>query len=257
MKNIAIFVSGSGSNCENIIRYFQENPEVAVKLVISNKSDAYALVRAEKLGVPSVVVTGREMREEPEKVLNLVKDMDLLVLAGYLVQVPAYLIEAFPRRIVNIHPALLPKYGGKGMYGHHVHEAVKRAGETESGITIHYVNERLDEGQIIAQFKTPLSPDDTPDDIFDKVHVLELEHFPKVIEEVLKDEIHSAWEHGLPPYLQHDLDAYKEGRRNNSSLLDCLWCELYGSINGAEIDDQAITHEHAQYLRDKFLWHKI
>ena len=186
MKNIAIFVSGSGSNCENIIRYFENNSDVKVKLVVSNKSDAYALVRAENLGIPNVVVSGKQMREEPETVLAMLKGMDLLVLAGYLVQVPPYLIEAFPNRIVNIHPALLPKYGGKGMYGHHVHEAVKRAGECESGITIHYVNEQLDEGQIIAQFSTPLSPEDTPDDIFDKVHVLELAHFPRVIEEILK-----------------------------------------------------------------------
>lgn len=182
---LAIFVSGSGSNCENIIRYFADKEEVECSIVISNKADAYALTRAKNLGVPTAVVTGKQMREDKELVLSTIGDCNYLILAGYLVQVPEYLIDLFPNRIINIHPALLPKYGGKGMWGHHVHEAVKAAGEKESGITIHYVNYNLDEGEHIAQFSTPLDPNDTPDDIADKVHVLEMAHFPQVIESVI------------------------------------------------------------------------
>lgn len=182
---LAIFVSGSGSNCENIIRYFSTNEDVEITKVISNTADAYALTRAKNLGVPTAIVTGKQVREDKDLVLSVIGDSDYLILAGYLVRVPEYLVELFPKRIINIHPSLLPKYGGKGMWGHHVHEAVKAAGEKESGITIHYVNSNLDEGEIIAQFSTPLAPTDTPDDIAAKIHVLEMENFPKVIEGVL------------------------------------------------------------------------
>ena len=187
ITNIAVFVSGSGTNCENIIRYFSGSADVRVSLVVSNRPDAYALVRASRLHVPTVVVPKKEFND-PSVLLPLLEqyDVDFIVLAGFLLMVPDYLLERFPRRIVNIHPSLLPRHGGRGMWGHHVHESVKAAGDTETGITIHYVSEVCDGGEIIAQFKTPLQPTDTPDDIAAKVHVLEQEHFPKVIEQVLR-----------------------------------------------------------------------
>lgn len=184
--NIAIFVSGSGTNCENIIRYFAKKPEVNVTLVLSNKAEAYALVRAERLGVERAVMSKADFNDE-SKLMPLLRrhDVHFIVLAGFLLMVPDFLLQAFPRRIVNIHPSLLPKYGGRGMWGHHVHEAVKAAGDKETGITIHYVSEVCDAGEIIAQFRTPLTPDDTPDDIAAKVHELEQAHFPQVIEQII------------------------------------------------------------------------
>lgn len=187
MTNIAIFVSGSGTNCENIIRYFQGSPSVNIGLVLSNKADAYALVRAQRLHVPTAVVPKANFCEASH-LLPLLRrhHIDFIVLAGFLLFIPDFLIEAFPRRIINIHPALLPKFGGKGMWGHHVHEAVKAAGETQTGMTVHWVSPTIDGGEIIAQFSTPLLPTDTPGDIAHKEHLLEMEHFPKVIEEVVK-----------------------------------------------------------------------
>ncbi len=184
--NIAIFVSGSGTNCENIIRYFAQKPEVNVTLVVSNKAEAYALVRAERLGVERAVVNKADFNDA-EKLMPLLRrhHVHFIVLAGFLLMVPDFLLQAFPRRIVNIHPSLLPKYGGRGMWGHHVHEAVKAAGDKETGITIHYVSEVCDGGKIIAQFRTTVTPDDTPDDIAAKVHELEQAHFPQVIEQVI------------------------------------------------------------------------
>lgn len=182
---LAVFVTGGGTNCENIIRHFQDSTTVKVEIVVSSRADAYAITRAKNLGVPVTVITRQQLNEEPGLALEAVKGCDYIILAGFLPKVPLYLIERFPNRIINIHPALLPKFGGKGMWGHHVHEAVKAAGETESGITIHYVNAELDEGEPIAQFSTPLSPDDTPDDIAAKVHELEMKHFPEVIEQVI------------------------------------------------------------------------
>ena len=183
--NIAIFVSGSGSNCENLIRYFKDSEQIATPLVISNRADAYALVRAEKLGVPSVVVSKTELNDESILMPILQKfDIHFIVLAGFLPLIPDYLIDAFPRKIVNLHPALLPKYGGKGMWGHHVHEAVKAAGERETGMTVHYVTPICDAGEIIAQYKVALSPEDSVDDIAEKEHLLEMEYFPKIVEEV-------------------------------------------------------------------------
>ena len=186
MKNIAILVSGSGTNCENIIRYFQDSDQVSVSLVISSRSDAYALVRASKLGVPTQVMSKSEFSDE-SLLMPLLRQyqVDFIVLAGFLLMVPDFLLSAYPQKIVNIHPSLLPKYGGKGMWGHHVHEAVKAAGDTETGITIHWVSEICDGGEIIAQYHTPLSPDDTPDDIAAKVHMLEQQYYPKVIEEII------------------------------------------------------------------------
>ena len=168
--NIAVFASGSGTNCENLIRYFEGSQLASVALVVSNKADAYALVRAERLGVATAVVPKADL-------------IDFIVLAGFLPIIPDYLIEAFPHRMLNIHPSLLPKYGGKGMWGHHVHEAVKAGGETETGMTVHYVSNVCDGGEIIAQFRTPLSPDDTVDTIAAKEHILEMEHFPQVVEQ--------------------------------------------------------------------------
>lgn len=189
MVNLAIFVSGSGTNCENIIRYFQNNQQVNISLVISNKADAYALVRAKHLNVETAVLPKSDFNNR-ELVLGLMSDhrIDFIVLAGFLLMIPDWLIDAYDHRMVNLHPALLPKFGGKGMYGHHVHESVKAAGETETGMTVHWVSNVCDGGEIIEQYKTAISPDDTPDDIAEKEHELEMEHFPKVIERVLLNE---------------------------------------------------------------------
>ncbi len=186
MTNVAIFVSGSGTNCEAIIKHFADSKDVKISLVLSNRADAYALVRAQNLGIPTVVLPKKDFNDE-SKVMPLLKEFGIsfIVLAGFLLVVPDFLIDAYPRRMINLHPALLPKFGGIGMYGHHVHEAVKAAGETETGMTVHYVSNKVDGGEIIAQFSTPLSPDDTPDDIAEKEHVLEMQHFPQVVEEVI------------------------------------------------------------------------
>lgn len=186
--NIAIFVSGGGTNCENLIHYFSGSAKVNCALVVSNKADAYALVRAERNGVPSRVVS-REQLKDSSVVMPILQEfsIDFIVLAGFLPLVPDYLLDAYPRRIINIHPALLPKYGGKGMWGHHVHEAVKAAGETETGMTVHWVTPVCDSGEIIAQFSTPLLPTDTADDIAEKEHQLEMLHFPRVVEQVIEE----------------------------------------------------------------------
>ena len=188
MINIAIFVSGSGTNCENLIKYFADSERVNCALVVSNKPDAYALVRAEKLGVPTAVAPKPELND-PQVMMPLLQkyNIQFIVLAGFLPLVPNFLVDAFPRKIINIHPALLPKYGGKGMWGHHVHEAVKAAGETETGMTVHYVTPVCDSGEIIAQYRVALSPEDTVDDIAAKEHLLEMEHFPRIVEQVVND----------------------------------------------------------------------
>lgn len=184
---MAILVSGSGTNCENIIRRFSGSDVAEAALVISNKADAYALVRARNLGIPCEVITKEGFKEE-EAVLALLEKykVDFIVLAGFLLKAPDYLVSAFEGRMINLHPALLPKFGGKGMYGMHVHEAVKAAGERETGITVHYVSPEIDGGKIIARFKTKVEPSDTPEDIAAKVHELEMRHFPEVIEKLLK-----------------------------------------------------------------------
>ncbi len=189
MVNIAIFVSGSGSNCENIIQYFQHNKQVHIALVVSNRSDAYALVRAKKLNVPTAVLPKADFNNK-DKVLKLMADyrIDFIVLAGFLMMIPDWLISVYQRRMINLHPALLPKFGGMGMYGHHVHEAVRKANETETGMTVHWVSTVCDGGEIITQFRTPITPDDTPGDIAGKEHILEMEHFPRVIETILRQE---------------------------------------------------------------------
>lgn len=186
--NIAIFVSGSGTNCENLIRHFEHSDLVNCALVISNKPDAYALVRAERLGVPTEVITKAQLNN-PDEMLYLLQryGINFIVLAGFLPLIPAYLTDAYPRHIINLHPALLPKFGGKGMWGHHVHEAVKAAGETETGMTVHYVTPICDGGKIIAQYRVAISPDDSVDDIAEKEHRLEMEFFPKIVEKILSE----------------------------------------------------------------------
>ena len=189
-KRIAIFASGSGSNCENLIRYFEGSESVRCALVVSNKSDAYVLERAQRLGVPTAVMPKAQLND-PEAMLPLLKkyDIDFIVLAGFLPLVPNFLLDAFPRRIVNLHPALLPKYGGKGMWGHHVHEAVKAAGETETGMTVHWVTPVCDGGDIIAQYKCEIAPSDSVDGIAEKEHQLEMRYFPEVVERIIREEL--------------------------------------------------------------------
>ena len=185
MNNIAILASGSGTNTENIIRYFSNHPLIRVTLVATDNPNAYVIERAKTSAVPVVVFSMEELRNGV--LLNILKlnNIDLIVLAGFIKLVPEQVVNAFPGRIVNIHPALLPAYGGKGMYGNNVHEAVLANGERESGITIHYVNNRYDEGDIIFQAKCEVNPSDTPDTLAQKVHVLEYQHYPRVIESLL------------------------------------------------------------------------
>jgi phosphoribosylglycinamide formyltransferase 1 len=184
MKKIAIFASGSGSNAENIVHYFREKENLNVECIYSNKADAYVLERAKKLNIQAKVFT-REDFYSSDLILNDLKEkgVDLIVLAGFLWLIPQNLTDHFT--IINIHPALLPKYGGKGMYGQKVHEAVVSNGEKISGITIHYVNEKYDEGQIIFQATCEVLPEDKADDVAAKVHKLEYDYFPKVIEKLL------------------------------------------------------------------------
>ena len=186
MKNIAIFASGSGSNAENIINYFSGSQEVSVALIVCNKADAFVFERAKKLGVPARLVTKAQMQDEAS-VMALLKEfkIDFIVLAGYLLLVPKYLVEAYPRAIVNIHPALIPLHCGKGMYGDRVHEDVIKSGDKQSGITIHYVNEFFDNGDIIFQATCPVEPGDDAHAVATKVHALEYAHFPRVIAETI------------------------------------------------------------------------
>lgn len=182
-KNIAIFASGSGSNAENIIQYFKKSKELSFPLIISNKADAYVHQRAKNLNIKSVSFKKQDF-ETGEEILDLLHKfkIDAIVLAGFLLKVPESIINAYPDQIINIHPALLPKFGGKGMYGDHVHKAVRASGDTETGITIHFVNKHYDDGNIIFQAKCTVEPHDSYEDIARKVHELEYKHFPKVIE---------------------------------------------------------------------------
>lgn len=183
---LAVFASGGGTNCENIIRYFKDSDKVKVALVVANKVGIPALEKAERFGVPTRVLPKADLNRK-DILLPLMKEysIDFIVLAGFLLVIPDFLINEYDHRIINLHPALLPKFGGIGMYGHHVHEAVKAAGETETGMTVHWVTPKVDGGGIIAQFRTPITPDDTPDDIAAKEHILEMEHFPHLIDEIL------------------------------------------------------------------------
>jgi len=189
MTNLAIFASGTGSNAEKIIEYFEGNDRIQVALVVCNKPTAGVLKIAEKHGISSILIEKTAFFSQNSCVEALkAHQIDFIVLAGFLWKVPDALVNAYRGKIVNIHPALLPKYGGKGMYGMHVHEAVIQAGETESGITIHHVNEHYDEGNIIFQAKCPIEPGDTPEILAQKIHVLEHRHFPVVIAELLNSE---------------------------------------------------------------------
>lgn len=191
MSNIAIFASGEGTNCENIIRYFGDSADVSVALVLSNRADAYAIVRAKRLGVATEVVTKAEFNDAAFMDALLTRySIDFIALAGFLLMIPPFLVGRYPRKMVNVHPALLPKYGGKGMYGAHVHEAVCANHEKESGITIHYVSDVCDGGEIIFQARTALTPSDTPDTVAAKIHVLEQRYYPEVIHDVITNGKH-------------------------------------------------------------------
>ncbi len=185
MKKIAILASGEGTNAERIIRYFLEKRTAEVALVIVNKAQAGVLKRAERLSVPSLILTAQDFADG--KALEILHQyhIDFIVLAGFLLKVPDAILHDYPNKIVNIHPALLPKFGGKGMYGNRVHEAVIAAAEKESGITIHFINGHYDEGDTIFQATCPVMPDDTPETLAARVHALEYEHFPQVIEKIL------------------------------------------------------------------------
>ena len=187
MKRLAIFASGNGSNAQAIAEYFSENSDARVMLILSNRKDAFVIERAKALNIP-VRVFNRADFYETEVITQLMIDeqIDLIVLAGFLWLLPPSLIHAFPNRIINIHPALLPNYGGKGMYGGKVHSAVIEAGEKESGISIHFVNEHYDQGQVIFQARCTVEADDTPDTLATKIHKLEYAHFAAVIHQVLK-----------------------------------------------------------------------
>ena len=187
MTRIAIFASGNGSNAENISNYFNSNPKVEVSLILTNNPNAFVLERAKKLNIKSLVFNKDQFLKTDEILQILVNyDINLIVLAGFLLKIPENLIKQFSNKIINIHPALLPKHGGKGMYGDNVHQAVISAKEVESGITIHYVNEHYDKGEIIFQAKCPVLPTDNYEDVAAKIHQLEYEHFPKVIESIVK-----------------------------------------------------------------------
>lgn len=186
MKNLILFASGNGSNAENICKYFQHHSHIKVVALICNKEGAGVFERVKPYGIPTHLANKKQLLDE-DYFLSLIEPYkaDLLVLAGWLLLVPPYLVNHYEQKIVNVHPSLLPKFGGKGMYGHHVHEAVKEANEAETGISIHWVNQHFDEGEIIFQAKTQLSPSDNVDDIAKKIAVLEMANFPKVIESIL------------------------------------------------------------------------
>lgn len=186
MKRIILLASGSGSNVENIANYFRDNPKVSIAAVFTNKRDAQVVDRCNRLKINALYFNGQSFSKS-DCLLDIIKSMDpdLIVLAGFLLKIPENFVKSFPNKIVNIHPALLPKHGGKGMYGMHVHNAVKKNKETETGVTIHYVTKNYDEGAIIFQAKTAVSSSDSAEAIAQKVHQLEYEHFPRVIEQLL------------------------------------------------------------------------
>lgn len=187
MVRISIFASGSGSNAENIVRFFADKPDFLISKIYTNNPEAFVIQRAAALNIPCRIFSRSEWKE-PAIVNQLLEDKtDWVILAGFLWLIPQPILRLFPDRIINIHPALLPNYGGKGMYGHFVHEAVIRNGEKQSGITIHLVNEKYDEGQILFQAKCDISPEDSADSLAAKVHELEYRHFPEVIYQTIKN----------------------------------------------------------------------
>lgn len=185
-KRIAVFASGSGTNAENLIDYFKKSSEGKVVLVVTNKSDAGVINRADRLEVPCLYFANNEWAEGAA-IIEAMRhyDIDFIVLAGFLKRIPDVLLHAYPHHIVNIHPSLLPKYGGKGMYGDRVHHAVLLAGEEETGITIHYINEHYDEGDVIAQMTCPVMPEDNCESLASRVHKLEYKYYPHIVEQLL------------------------------------------------------------------------
>ena len=185
-RNIAIFASANGSNAEQIIAYFKNNNVINIALILSNNPDAYVLQRAKNHNISSFIFTKKELNES-DIVFNKLKEfkIDFIILAGFMIKVPDNILNAYSNRIVNIHPALLPKYGGKGMYGMNVHNAVIESKDKESGITIHYVNEHYDEGSIIFQAKCNIDINDSPESLAEKIHKLEHQYFPVIIEKVI------------------------------------------------------------------------
>ena len=188
MFNIAVFASGSGSNAENLVNHFKDSSVGRVSVILSNKKDAYVLQRAERLGIPSATFTYKEF-QDPKVILSIMDEyhIDFVILAGFLLKVPEYLLERYPDRILNVHPALLPKFGGKGMYGEHVHKAVIAAGEKKSGITIHVIDQNYDCGRTIYQSICSISEEDTPDTLAAKIHELE-RAYPQVAEDYIAKE---------------------------------------------------------------------
>ena len=186
MNHIAIFASGNGSNAENLIKYFKHHPTIKIKLIVCNNANAAVLEKAQRLGISSVLILKEEFKTA-EKLLPILKNhkIDFVVLAGFLLQIPTWLIETFPNKIINIHPALLPKFGGKGMFGKHVHEVVIKEKEVESGISIHFVNEHYDEGKIIFQKKCVVEQNETTESLSKKIQALEFKFLPTIIEEIL------------------------------------------------------------------------
>jgi phosphoribosylglycinamide formyltransferase-1 len=185
-KKIAIFASGSGTNAENIAKYFASKKSAEVSLILTNKSDAFVIQRAKTFNIPTIIFNKEDFRNT-DVVLNLLLDhkIDFIILAGFLWLIPEKMVRNFEKRIINIHPALLPDFGGKGMFGHHVHEKVIESKKEESGITIHFVNEKYDDGDIIFQAKCKIDEKDNAESLAQKIHHLEYEHFPKIIEEII------------------------------------------------------------------------
>ncbi len=188
MTKIAVFASGSGTNAENIIKYFSEIKDICVDVVMTNKKDAYVLKRAAKLGVDTFIFTKDELKNTTKVEDELSRrQINFIVLAGFLLLIPKKIINLYPNKIVNIHPALLPKYGGKGMFGDNVHKAVIENKENKSGITIHFVNEKYDDGNIIFQTECAVKQEDTPEKLAEKIHKLEYEYYPRIIHKLLKN----------------------------------------------------------------------
>ncbi|MDK2979322.1 MAG: phosphoribosylglycinamide formyltransferase 1 [Bacteroidales bacterium] len=186
MNKIAIFASGAGTNAENLIHYFKENKKIEISYIFSNNKNAYVIQRAKNHNIKHYIFSRTEFYNTTNILQILQKNnIDFIILAGFLWLIPDYLIKNYPNRIINIHPALLPKYGGKGMYGMNVHKAVLENNEKETGITIHYVNNEYDKGDIISQAKCPVNKDDTAETIAKKVHTLEYKYFPKIVEKII------------------------------------------------------------------------
>ena len=187
MIRIVILASGSGSNAENIVSHFVNNNSISVVEILCNKKDAKVFERAKRLNVNCLYFNKKAFTDSDEVLNQLKKNADYIILAGFLLKIPTKIIEAFPNKIINIHPALLPKYGGKGMYGMHIHRAIVENKEKETGITIHFVNENYDEGAIIFQQSIILTGEETPEVVATKIHELEYKYFPEVIEKLMKE----------------------------------------------------------------------